>query len=42
MFGLNALSTDGAIPILRQLSTGEAKFKELNSVVVNTRTLTRD
>ncbi|MDI6904579.1 MAG: winged helix-turn-helix transcriptional regulator [Candidatus Bathyarchaeia archaeon] len=41
MFGLNALSKEGAIDILRRLSTGEAKFNELNKVVANTRTLTR-
>lgn len=41
MFGLNSLSKEGAIDILRRLSTGEAKFKELNKVVANTRTLTR-
>ncbi|MFQ6074565.1 MAG: winged helix-turn-helix transcriptional regulator [Candidatus Bathyarchaeia archaeon] len=41
MFKLDVLSKDGALDILRQLSEGEARFKELNSVVINTRTLTR-
>jgi len=41
MFGLNALSKEGVINILRRLSIGKAKFKELNKVVANTRTLTR-
>ncbi|KPV63490.1 MAG: hypothetical protein AOA66_0856 [Candidatus Bathyarchaeota archaeon BA2] len=41
MSNLNVLSREGAITILRRLSTGEARFKELNEVVTNTRTLTR-
>ena len=36
-----ALSKDGAADILRRLSTGEARFKELSMVVANTRTLSR-
>lgn len=41
MSTLDLLSRDGAIQILRQLSLGEARFKELNQEVENTRTLTR-
>lgn len=41
MNGLNILSAEGAMLILRQLSTGESKFKDLNEVVKNTRTLTK-
>jgi len=38
---LNAISKDGAIDVLRRLCLREAKFKELNEAVTNTRTLTR-
>lgn len=38
---LAVLSRDGAIEVLRQLSIGEARFRELNDKVRNTRTLTR-
>ncbi len=38
---LDTLSRDGALDILRRLSTEDAKFKELNEGVTNTRTLTR-
>lgn len=41
MPSLDVLSRDGVIEILRQLSLGEARFKELNEKVRNTRTLTR-
>ena len=41
MKDLDALSRKGAMNILRRLSTGEARFRELNEVVKNTRTLTR-
>jgi len=35
------LSREGAADVLRRLSMGEARFKELNETVTNTRTLTR-
>jgi len=35
------LSRTGAVEVLRRLSTGEARFKELNKAVRNSRTLTR-
>ncbi|MGQ9479740.1 MAG: nucleotidyltransferase domain-containing protein [Thermoproteota archaeon] len=35
------LSRTGAIEVLRRLSTGEARFKELNEAVRNSRTLTK-
>lgn len=38
---LSLLARDGARELLRSLRTSEAGFKELNEVVVNTRTLTR-
>ena len=38
---LNVLSRDGAIEVLRRLCLGEARFRELNETVANTRTLTR-
>jgi len=41
MPSLDVLSRDGATDILRRLCTGEARFKELNDAVTNTRTLTR-
>lgn len=41
MSRLNVLSRDGAIEVLRQLCTAEARFKDLNEAVSNTRTLTR-
>jgi len=41
MLKLGALARDGALDILRRLCTGEAKFKELNEAVTNTRTLSR-
>ena len=41
MFKLDKLSKEGTVAILRRLSTAEARFKELNKVVFNTRTLTK-
>lgn len=41
MLKLDVLSRDGAIDVLRRLCTGEARFKELNEAVTNTRTLAR-
>lgn len=41
MLKLDVLARDGAIDVLRRLCLGEAKFKELNEAVSNTRTLTR-
>lgn len=41
MLKLDVLSRDGAIDIIRRLCTGEARFKELNEAITNTRTLTR-
>lgn len=41
MSTLNALSRDGATQVLNRLCLGEARFKELNKAVSNTRTLTR-
>jgi len=41
MWKLDTLSRDGAVHVLRRLSAGDAKFKELNEGVRNTRTLTR-
>ena len=41
MSNLDILSRDGATDILLRLCTGEARFKELNEAVTNTRTLTR-
>lgn len=41
MSKLDTLSREGAVHVLRRLSTGEARFKELNEGVTNTRTLTR-
>lgn len=38
---LEALSREGAMDILARLCVGEARFRELNNSVVNTRTLTR-
>jgi DNA-binding HxlR family transcriptional regulator len=38
---LNVLAREGAVNVLRWLCTGEARFKELNEAVTNTRTLTR-
>jgi len=38
---LGILSRDGAIDVLRRLCLGEARFRELNEIVTNTRTLTR-
>jgi len=41
MFKIDVLARDGAIDLLNRLCTGEARFKELNETVANTRTLTR-
>jgi len=41
MLSISTLSAKGAYEVLLRLSTGDAKFKDLNSVVKNTRTLTR-
>lgn len=41
MLKLDVLARDGAMDVLRRLCTGEARFKELNEVVTNTRTLSR-
>jgi DNA-binding HxlR family transcriptional regulator len=41
MLKLYFLSRDGAVDVLRRLCTGEARFKELNKIVINTKTLTR-
>jgi len=41
MNGIDILSAEGAVLILRQLSTGESQFKDLNEAVKNTRTLTK-
>jgi len=41
MSKLDVLSRDGAADVLLRLCTGEAKFKELNEAVTNTRTLTK-
>ena len=41
MLKLDVLSRDGAFEVLRRLCSGEARFKELNEIVTNTRTLTR-
>jgi len=41
MSKLDVLSRDGATHVLLRLCTGEARFKELNEAVTNTRTLTR-
>ena len=41
MSKLDALSRDGAADVLLQLCAGEARFKELNEAVTNTRTLTK-
>jgi predicted nucleotidyltransferase len=41
MLSLPYLSGKGSYKILRRLSTGDARFKDLNSIVRNTRTLTR-
>jgi len=38
---LDVLSRDGATNVLLRLCTGEARFKELNEAVTNTRTLTK-
>lgn len=38
---LDLLARDGAVEVLRQLCTGEARFKELNRLVPNIRTLSR-
>jgi len=40
MLKLDVLARDGVIEVLRKLCLGEARFKELNEVVSNTRTLT--
>lgn len=40
MLRLNALSRGGAFDVLLRLCIGEARFKELNETVTNTRTLT--
>jgi len=41
MLNMLRLSAEGAYQVLRRLSTGDAKFKHLNQIVKNTRTLTR-
>jgi len=41
MSRLDVLSRDGAIDVLGRLCTGEARFKELNEAITNTRTLTK-
>jgi len=41
MSNIDVLSRDGAADVLLRLCTGEARFKELNQTVTNTRTLTR-
>ena len=41
MGNLDPLLREGAIDVLRRLCTGDARFKDLNEVVANTRTLTR-
>jgi len=41
MLKLGALSRDGATDVLLRLCTREARFKELNETVTNTRTLTK-
>jgi len=41
MSTVDLLSRDGAIEVLHRLCLGEARFKELNETVRNTRTLTR-
>ena len=41
MIKLDVLARDGALDVLLRLCIGEARFKELNEVVANTRTLTR-
>ena len=41
MLKLDLLAKDGAVDILRRLCVGEARFKELNRIVPNVRTLSR-
>lgn len=41
ILNLDVLSREGTTDVLRRLCTGEARFKELNEAVTNTRTLTR-
>ncbi len=41
MTDFDVLSRDGATDVLRRLCLGDARFKELNEAVKNTRTLTR-
>ncbi len=41
MPNLNVLTREGAMDALRRLCLGEARFKELNETVANTKTLTR-
>jgi len=41
MSKLEVLSRDGATDVLLRLCTGDARFKELNEAVTNTRTLTK-
>jgi len=41
MLGLSRLSVKGSYEILQALSIGDARFKDLNGIVKNTRTLTK-
>ncbi|MFQ5710400.1 MAG: nucleotidyltransferase domain-containing protein [Candidatus Geothermarchaeales archaeon] len=41
MIDLNLLSAKGAMNLLQRLSVGDARFKDLNKIVPNTRTLTK-